>query len=481
MSRRARLIAIVAVAVLLLPVAAWAYTGPCTANTDSCRQQRIVALEKKVTELDRRIAKLESAQPSPRPTPTFSPTPTSPATTAPAPGPTTPPTPAPTAPAPVGGQFTPAYYSRWANGPTPDAGFFPIGVWSQDPNRTRNGRTNALNYRDAGINTFVGLWDFPTRSDSESRLSTIKAAGMQAWASGGATLTSASALTGHQLGDEQDMNKAGPCGTGCNSVPVAAEAATAHTTDPTRPVYNNFGKGFALYPWVGYHMDVGPESEDDLKRYCAGVDIVSSDYYAATEGYEPPGKHTPRFYGQAVANTRRFCGEGTKPVLGFVETGHPFDEGQCVTWPPYSTSCTITPDALEWAVWSMLANGANGIIYFAHDFHTGWFTEDATFDHPATLQRMTAVNAQVKTLAPILNTPRSPTGLTAVGADATLRGPYVVAAENTGAARTVSFTAAQAAGKTVTVVGESRTLTADATGSWSDPFTGWGHHIYQIG
>jgi hypothetical protein len=93
---------------------------------------------------------------------------------------------------------------------------------------------------------------------------------------------------------------------------------------------------------------------------------------------------------------------------------------------------------------------------------------------------MTAVNAELRSLAPILNTARRPTGLTAVNADATLRGDYVVAAENSGSARAATFTVGSAAGRTIEVVGEGRTLKANAEGTWSDDFSGWGHHIYRI-
>lgn len=46
------------------------YNPPCTANNDSCRQQRIVALESKVAELEARIVALESPPPSGGPVPT---------------------------------------------------------------------------------------------------------------------------------------------------------------------------------------------------------------------------------------------------------------------------------------------------------------------------------------------------------------------------------------------------------------------------
>src|SRR4249919_3854954 len=75
--------------------AAVPYTPPCTSNTDSWRQQRIVAVEAKVNDLEARLAKLEAAA-TPLPTPTPTPT-TSSTAPSPTPTPTDTPTSTPTA------------------------------------------------------------------------------------------------------------------------------------------------------------------------------------------------------------------------------------------------------------------------------------------------------------------------------------------------------------------------------------------------
>ena len=380
------------------------------------------------------------------------------------------------------GEFVPAYYRKWPNSLPSTTDFFPIAVWMQDPARQRNGLPNAVNYQRAGINTFVGLWDFPSREDSASRLALLRQhrlyvlAGDEGAASAvkGAKMAGADGLTGYLLGDEQDMST-NPKHITPEEVSAAAQKIRA--LDPGRPVYNNWGKAFSLRPWVGAHDD-----DAGLRRYCSEVDISSSDYYASTDGYEPPVMHTPAFYGQAVTNVRGLCG-AAKPTWGFVETGHPFADNPG-SWAPYSKDGTIEPAAVEQAVWSMLAHGANGIVYFVHDFVPGGLTEDGLFDHPETVKTVTRVNAEVRTLAPILNAQRQPTGLTALGADATLRadpkGFYVVAAENKGNTGDVTFTAPAAAGATVAVVGENRQIKADAAGKFTDRFDGWGHHVYRI-
>ena len=405
----------------------------------------------------------------------------------------------------AGAQFTPqCYWAKFVNGPPASNTYFPIGVWLQDPLRTRNGQNNALNYKAAGINTFVALWDFPARSDSQARVQAIRNAGLQVWAGGedgdksGANTAKGYGVTGYMLGDEWDMNKAGDCGTACSSTAVAGYGSAIRTQDPTRPIYGNFGKPVSLYPWPGYHCDNGSITcsamQTELQRYCSALDIASSDYYAATDHWEDSG--SPRDYGLAVDHTRAMCGNGTKPVLGFVETGHPDPLG--INRPGISSNCTltswdgstlntpgcITPDGVEWAVWSQLAHGANGIIYFSHDFADccGLMAEDGMLTHPAVLARITAINAQIKTLAPILNAARLTSGLSlGAGVDATYRaGGYIVAAESTGTGGSRSFTVAGAAGHTITVVGEGRSLVANSSGTFTDTFTGWGHHVYQV-
>ena len=59
-------------------------------------------------------------------------------------------------------------YAQWENGPPHSADFFPIAVWLQNP-------SNAKRYRQAGINTYVGLWRGPT----EEQLAELKSAGMR--------------------------------------------------------------------------------------------------------------------------------------------------------------------------------------------------------------------------------------------------------------------------------------------------------------
>ncbi|MHC4439211.1 MAG: hypothetical protein ACYS3S_17795, partial [Planctomycetota bacterium] len=67
----------------------------------------------------------------------------------------------------LGADATASPYAQWENGPSHSSDFIPIAVWLQNPR-------NAERYKQAGINTYVGLWRGPT----EEQLAELKKAGM---------------------------------------------------------------------------------------------------------------------------------------------------------------------------------------------------------------------------------------------------------------------------------------------------------------
>ena len=101
-----------------------------------------------------------------------------------------------------------------------------------------------------------------------------------------------------------------------------------------------------------------------------------------------------------------------KPIWNFVEVSHPFSEA-----PPQSP--TITGPQIRAAVWHSIIAGARGIIYFQHSFGIG---QPCHGDHH-TLRSdchgnraaVRAVNAQVRQLAPVLNSPTVTSGHSATG------------------------------------------------------------------
>jgi hypothetical protein len=377
------------------------------------------------------------------------------------------------------------------------AGSFPVAVWMQDPTRQRGGEDNAKNYADIGANTFLAMWKWPNEywpGYGQQVVDVLAANGHSLYATGdaasitkGVSYRGASAiLKAHFLDDEADMNKVNK-GACCSSTTFNNHVVAANKFDPARPTAANFGKGFSLYPWPGYHCDDGSVGcgaySAELTKYCSNLAIASADYYAATDAYEPENLHTPNYYGKVIDHLRQFCPTTTK-LYGFVETGHPGNQNGGVTYAPFSSGGTITPVGIETAVWSILAHGADGIVYFVHDFNaSGIVAEDGIFDHPDNLKKVTQLNAFIAANSVELSAPRQANGLSlSAGVDATLRadaeGRYVVAAESSGQAHAATFTVRANAGKLITVAGENRTIQADANGTWTDNLRPWSGHLY---
>ncbi len=61
----------------------------------------------------------------------------------------------------------PSYYAHWPRGFPNDSGYFPIGVWMQNP-------ANAARFQAIGVNHYVGLWQGPT----QAQVTDMVAAGM---------------------------------------------------------------------------------------------------------------------------------------------------------------------------------------------------------------------------------------------------------------------------------------------------------------
>jgi len=172
-------------------------------------------------------------------------------------------------PGPAAAPATP--YAKWEHGPSHDARFFPIAVWLQSPR-------NAGQYRAAGINTYVGLWQGPT----ESQLADLKAAGMKVICDQNATARAHlddPTIIGWMHGDEPDNAQplAGSKGYG---PPIPANTIIAsyqkiREADPSRPVMLNLGQGVA---WDGYYgRGVRTNHPEDYPEYLRGCDIASFD------------------------------------------------------------------------------------------------------------------------------------------------------------------------------------------------------------
>jgi hypothetical protein len=399
-----------------------------------------------------------------------------------------------TAPAQTGTSLT-NVYTAWSNGPDPSGspGYFPIGVWEQDAARQEGGRDNALNYEALGINVDVAGY--------ESRPGTMAEDNWTAWGSirgtGSNGLAPAYTLfaddhTANFVYDEPDMNEVdGTLNNQLTSQSFLSEADAVRKADPTRPIYSNFGKCFSVPGWNGCHTDnqsPRPSYRQLLAQYCQSADIMSADYYGyASAGNPDDGGDLSNYYGawsygQAVAFEKSTCGS-TKPVLGFVETGHPLAGGT-----------TITPAQTEAAVWDEIMHGANGVIYFVHDFYNTGFTEDGLLTTQAAAKpTVAAVDAELHALAPWLNTASQP-GVTVTSTGGvpvttmmkTSGGHRYLFAMADGNARmpvsgatTATFTLASPGSGHSRVYGESRTFDA-SSGRITDQFGAYQLHVYEL-
>jgi hypothetical protein len=361
----------------------------------------------------------------------------------------------------------------------------------QDPTRMRGGRNNAVNYKNVGVNTFVGLWEFPTDSAqyagwSVKAMQTLKDNGLRALAGRDPSWVKAhpefsGTLLGYALGDEPDMNKVnGDARDQPDNWKAAGDAIAA--ADPAHERYANFGKGLCLDPWVGYHGDEAV----DFPKYVEPETIVSCDYYAVTDPYEALNQHGVWGYGRGVEGMKRWA--AGRPVWGFVEASAPFREGKQSN----NIAGRMPPSLIDPSVWMMVIHGADGVEYFCHDFLSG-FVEDGCLNDPGMPDAMRATNAMVQKYAGVLQAPDA-AGTTATSSGSvpvttltkrvgTSTYVFAIGDGNSGApngqAVSSTISVAGAGEGTVEVLDENRTLTL-AGGKFTDNFDPYQHHIYRI-
>ena len=136
-----------------------------------------------------------------------------------------------------------------------------------------------------------------------------------------------------------------------------------------------------------------------------------------------------------------------------------------------------------------LIHGARGIIYFVHEWYPS-FSEPGILRYPDIVDGVTALNAQILDLAPVLNSPTVDGAVVVASSnpDVPLKtmvksyngSTYLFAVAMRDANTTGSFTVGGLTGSmSAEVLGENRT-TAVSEGSFSDIFTGYGVHLYRI-
>jgi hypothetical protein len=365
-------------------------------------------------------------------------------------------------------------YAQWAHGPPSDAGYFPVAVWLQDPR-------NADAYKQAGINLYVGLWRGPT----EAQLAALKKAGMPVICHQnrlGLAHRDDPTIVGWMHGDEPDNAqelrdpKTGRRGYGPPVPPakIVADYERLKSADGTRPILLNLGQGVANDDWKG--RGVGA-SLDDYPGYVRGADIVSFDVYPVAGLENSNGADFLWYVPKGVDRLRKWTG-GKKLVWNCIECTH-------INEP----TAKATPAQVKSEVWMALVHGSRGLIYFAHEFKPK-FNEKALLDDPEMLAAVTAVNKQIRELAPVLNSP-------SVGDEAAVRSSDAQAPIDILLKRTPESAYLFAVGMrnrrcratfslkglpdraTAVVLGEDRQITITA-GQFDDDFSAYGVHLYRI-
>jgi hypothetical protein len=358
----------------------------------------------------------------------------------------------------------PSYYAKWTNGPPADPSFILLSVWLQSP-------SNATKYKQVGINYFTGLWEGPT----EQQLTDLKAAGIPTICDQGGVY--AAHLTDKTIGgwlqpDEPDNAQANgsggydPC---IDPSVIIAGYNTMKTNDPTRPVYLGLGRGVAVTDWVGRGTCTGNTAM--YSEYAKGGDMLGFDVYPANDGI------AIEIVAEGLDNLLTWSGK-TKPVIGIIE-GSRID----------AANTRPTPAQIRSEVWMDLVHGAAGIEYFCHRF-TPTFSETDCLDDAPTAAMLTTINAQVKALAPVLNSAPVGNGVTVQSSAATIPvdtrlsryggATYLFAAEMRSGSTTATFTLRGfPATASAEVIDESRTITVK-NGVFTDDFSSYGVHLYKI-
>ncbi|MDP2982559.1 MAG: hypothetical protein Q8O92_04425 [Candidatus Latescibacter sp.] len=358
-------------------------------------------------------------------------------------------------------------YSAWERGLPPDPGFFPLAVWLQDP-------SNAEKYKAAGINLYVGLWQGPT----EEQLAALRKAGMRVICSQNTTgmkYKDDPVIAGWMHGDEPDNAQSQGEGKGYGP-PILPEKIIAdyekiRAADPSRPVLLNLGQAVAWDNYIG--RGVRRNHPEDYPEYARGGDIVSFDIYPVTSPY-PEIKGNLWYVPAGVERLRAWA--GSKKIVW-----------NCIECTYISSGNKATPHQVRAEVWMSIIHGSGGIIYFVHEWKPK-FNEHALLDDPEMLEAVTRLNAQIREMAPVLNSPTVTGKIEVKSASPEIpvdtlmkqyRGEtYIFAAGMRNGETKASFTLS-GGNRTAEVVGEGRTI-AVRRGTFEDDFKPYDVHIYRI-
>jgi hypothetical protein len=354
-------------------------------------------------------------------------------------------------------------YRQWSNGPSPGSNFFPIGVWLQSPR-------NVNEFKKIGINLFVGFYgnldEVSLREMASARLGLLppqNPVGLRAplnmWIKG---------WDSYDEPDNAQSNGKGGYGPCISPKQVIAAYKGMKARDPSRPVLLNFGRGVADIRYVGRGSCRGETSY--YQQAEQGGDIISFDIY-------PVAEYGGRLelVAKGLDNLSRWTGN-RKIIWNFIEA--------C----PISGGSVPTAIQERAEVWMSLIHGSRGIIYFVHQFHPT-FREDGIFNYPKVVRAVAHINAEVISLAPVLNSPTIQNDVTVVSSPSIVPvgmmekqfggSTYVFAVAMRNSSTTATFTAPGVRSGAASVIGEDRHLLI-CNGQFNDGFSGYAVHLYKF-
>lgn len=345
------------------------------------------------------------------------------------------------------------------NGFPSDPKFFPLAVWLQAPR-------NAARYKAIGINTYVGLW----RGPDQEQLAQLEKAGMLVVCHQNRFALeqkNRKVIVAWMHGDEPDNAQAlpGRRGYGPPILPekIVEDYKRIKENDPSRPVLLNLGQGVAFDQYIG--RGVRSRHPEDYPEYLKGCDIASFDIYPVVHE-SPVVKGKLEFVGNGVARLRKWSG-GEKPVWACIETTH-----------ISNVNAKATPEQVRSEVWLAICNGAQGIIYFCHQFKPTSIEAGLLAD-PEMTQGVARINREVLGLAPILHSPPADDVKGDAGVSMIARrheGAIYIFAVAGGKELSAKFSVA---GKQAEVIGENRAIPI-ANGTFEDSFRPYQVHHYRI-
>jgi hypothetical protein len=366
--------------------------------------------------------------------------------------------------------FASAPYGAWANGPPSDPNYFPIGVWLQ------NSR-NIAEFRAIGINLFDETDDV-----SETTLAMFAHAAMPLiTAQTPAALASRyrRAIVGWLQPDEPDNaqpNGRGGYGTCVAPAAIVARYAEWKSADASRPVLLGFGRGVADTQWPGRHDCTG-QTTTYYPLAVGGGDIVAFDVYPIA-GYQGRLELIAR----GLDNLRTWVALGGRPKIVW----------NAIEAVPIGSGTVPTPVQERAEVWMSIIHGSRGIVYFVHQFNADGsrlIREDGIFNFPVLVNAVRAINSELNSLAPVLNTPPDGAlrvhvlGSNAGAIDTMVRryqgATYLFTICMRAACGRASFALPDFDRATAEVIDESRTVSV-TNGTFDDDFVGYGVHLYRV-